>query len=77
MFFFEKKKWWILALISLGCGVLLASISELIQFFIPLRSGTFVDVLVDVSGVAVGLAITVGVLWFIKYLKNRKQHKKK
>ena len=77
MFFFEKKKWWILALISLGCGVLLASISELIQFFIPLRSGTFVDVLVDVSGVAVGLAITVGVLWLIKYLKNRKQHKKK
>ena len=76
MFLYDKKKWWLIALISLGAGILLASVSELIQFFIPLRSGTFVDVLVDSAGVVVGLALVIGVLWLIKYIKIRKQSKK-
>ena len=69
MFFYEKKWYW-LALISLGCGIALASISELIQFFIPLRSGTFIDVLIDLSGVAIGLALVVGILLLIKRFKK-------
>ena len=77
MFLFDKKKWWFIALISLGAGILLASISELIQFFIPLRSGTFVDVLVDSMGVIVGLALVVGILMLIKYIKNIKLNKNK
>ena len=72
MFFYDKKQWWVLALISLGAGIALASISELIQFFIPLRSGTFVDVLIDLSGVTVGLALVVGVLLLIKKIKKNK-----
>ena len=69
MFFYDKK-WYYLALISLGCGIALASISELIQFFIPLRSGTFIDVLIDLSGVAIGLALVVGILLLIKGFKR-------
>lgn len=69
MFFYDKKWYW-LALISLGCGIALASISELIQFFIPLRSGTFIDVLIDLSGVTIGLALVVGILLLIKRFKK-------
>lgn len=76
MFFYEKKWYW-LALISLGCGVALASISELIQFFIPLRSGTFVDVLIDLAGVAVGLVLVVGIILLIKKIKQNKENKQK
>ena len=71
--FFPERKWWITALISLGAGILLASLSETIQFFIPLRSGTFKDVLIDLSGVIPGLVITIGVLFLIKYIKNKKE----
>ena len=69
MFFYDKK-WYFLAVVSLGCGVALASISELIQFFIPLRSGTFIDVLIDLSGVTIGLALVVGILLLIKVFKK-------
>lgn len=65
------KKIWILALISLGAGTLLASISELIQFFIPLRSGTFIDVLIDMAGVTIGLAIIFTITLLIKTKKNK------
>ena len=70
--FLPKMKWWQVALISLGAGILLASVSELIQFFIPLRSGTFVDVLVDLAGVTTGLVITLGLTLLIKSRKNKK-----
>ena len=74
--FFPDRKWWITALISLGAGILLASVSEIIQAFIPLRSGAFLDVLVDLSGVVIALAITVGILLLIKNHKNKKESKK-
>ena len=76
MFLHDKLKWWVIALISLGCGVLLASVSELIQFFIPLRSGTFKDVLVDLSGVVICLGITIGIFLLIRMRKQKKQNKK-
>lgn len=71
--FLPNKKWWLIAIISLGAGILLASISETIQFFIPLRSGTFIDVLIDLSGVIVGLVITLGLTMLIKHSKNKKE----
>ena len=71
--FLPNKKWWLIAIISLEAGILLASISEIIQFFIPLRSGTFVDVLIDLSGVIVGLGITLGLTMLIKHSKNKKE----
>ena len=73
--FLPKMKWWQVALISLGAGLLLASVSELIQAFIPLRSGKFIDVLIDMSGVITGLGITIGVLMLVKYLKKKKETK--
>ena len=74
MFLYNKKlNLWMIVIISFACGLLLASVSELIQYFIPLRSGTFVDVLIDMAGVTVGLGITLGVLFLVKHIKNKKQ----
>lgn len=74
MFLYNKKlNWWMIVIISFACGLLLASVSELIQYFIPLRSGTFVDVLIDMAGVTVGLSITLGILFLVKHIKNKKQ----
>lgn len=73
--FLPKMKWWQLALISLGIGLFIASISELIQFFIPLRSGKFIDVLIDAAGIVTGLAITLGILILVKDHKNKKEKK--
>lgn len=73
MFFYDRKKWWVLALLSLGCGVVLASISELIQFFIPLRNGTFMDVLIDLTGVVGGLTIVLSITLLIKRIKKNKK----
>lgn len=74
--FLPKMKWWQLALISLGIGLFVASISELIQFFIPLRSGKFIDVLIDAAGIVTGLAITLGTLILVKDHKNKKDKSK-
>lgn len=73
MFLYDKKKWWVLALISLGAGILLATVSEFIQFFIPMRSGTVVDALIDIAGVAFGLGITIGIMFLIGYIKRKKK----
>lgn len=74
MFLYNKKlNWWMIVIISFACGLLLASVSELIQYFIPLRSGTFADVLIDMAGVTVGLGITLGILFLVKRIKNKKQ----
>ncbi len=74
--FLPHLKWWQLALISLGIGLFVASISELIQFFIPLRSGKFIDVLIDAAGIVTGLAITLGILILVKDHKNKKDKSK-
>lgn len=74
--FFPKMKLWKIILISLGIGLFIAGLSELIQFFIPLRSGKFVDVLIDLVGVSTGLVLTVGILLLIKSRKNKKEKSK-
>lgn len=73
MFFYEKK-WWFYSSISLGEGLFLAGLSELIQFFVPTRSGSFIDVLIDFAGVAVGAALTfLGIYLVKKIIEKRKQ----
>lgn len=74
--FLPNMKWWQVALISLATGLLIASISELIQFFIPLRSGKFIDVLIDVAGVSTGLTLTLGFTLLIRNNKKKKPQSK-
>ena len=74
--FLPNMKWWQVALISLATGLLIASISELIQFFIPLRSGKFIDVLIDMAGVSTGLTLTLGFTLLIRNNKKKKPQSK-
>lgn len=71
MFFYDKK-WWFYSSISLGEGLFISGLSELIQFFVPSRSGAFLDVLIDFSGVLVGALLTFLGILIAKKIKARK-----
>lgn len=74
MFFYDKK-WWFYSSISLGEGLFIAGLSELIQFFVPSRSGAFLDVLIDFAGVVVGAALTFLGISIVKKIKEKKSQK--
>ena len=50
-------------------GLLLASITELIQYFIPGRSGNFVDIFIDYGGFLLFASIIYIIVYFV--LKNK------
>ena len=68
-YFEDIRKIWILGAISLGTGIFVAGISELIQYFIPSRGGVLLDVGIDSLGYLIGTLVTIGIIcliWFIK-----------
>ncbi len=67
----ENKKLLLTALISLATGLFFAALSEIIQLFVPQRSGSIVDVAIDFSGY---LLVTL-ILLLIVYLYKRKKAK--
>ena len=67
----EGAKKWLIITVSLCLGLCLASISELIQFFIPSRSGSTLDVLVDFAGFLVGAAVTFIAIYFMERRKKK------
>lgn len=71
--FLSSKPWWLYGSISLGEGLFLACLSEFIQWLVPSRSGAFLDILIDLSGVVLGALLTFGVIMLIKYIKNKKK----
>ena len=69
----DDKHIWLFPLLSLGVGVLVAGISELIQYYIPSRSGLFSDVGIDSLGYLLGTLITFGVMILIRFIKKKKE----
>ncbi|HNY74201.1 MAG TPA: VanZ family protein [Bacilli bacterium] len=65
-----KKKWFIV-LVSGLFGITVASVTELIQLFIPLRSGTWIDVGINILGYTIFLALTI--LFGFLILKRRQK----
>lgn len=59
-----------IVLFALPCGFLVACIDETIQRFVPGRGPAFMDVLIDTSGVLVGIG-----LLFLGYTIRKKQAK--
>lgn len=57
-------------LLPLGAGLLFAAGDELLQTFIPGRSGELLDTLLDFSGVAAA----VGLAWLLRRRKERRSH---
>ena len=74
MFLYDKK-WWIYTSISLVEGFVISCISELIQYFIPSRSGAFLDVVIDFSGVCVGFCIGILILLLIIFVNKKAEQK--
>ena len=70
--FFYSKKWWFYSSISLGEGLFISALSELIQFFVPSRSGTFIDILINFAGVLVGALIGFAITLIINRRKKKK-----
>lgn len=69
----KKPNFWFSTLLIILTGAFVASASEMIQVFIPGRVGSFLDVLIDMSGYLLAFAII-----FLTYLvkKLKEEHKK-
>ncbi len=69
----DDKRLWLSVALSLSIGLLAAGASELIQYFVPSRTGSMSDVSIDFIGYLIGTAISFGVMMFIRYFENRKK----
>ena len=69
-YYLNKYKWWYGLIFTLFFGLFLASLTELIQTFVPGRSGQITDVLIDYSGYILGTGIVV-LISFILYKKGK------
>lgn len=56
---------------SLSFGLLLAALTEIIQLFVPHRSGQFSDVLIDFGGYLLGFSLMILIL-FLAFKHNEK-----
>ena len=56
----------------MGCGLLVAASDELLQRFVPARSGELMDVLLDFSGVAAGCLLLAGAAALRRRRKGRR-----
>ena len=74
--FSHEKNFNRLALIWLALPIsfLIALLDEIIQFFVPLRGGSFWDVMLDLSGAFTSIAIFFAVL-ILKYRLRNKEEK--
>ena len=60
MFLYDKK-WYLHSIFALLTGLFMCCLSELIEKFVPSRTGSFIDVLIDFAGVVVGTTIIFAV----------------
>ena len=74
MFLYEKR-WWFYSSIAIGEGLLISSLSELIQYFVPTRTGQFIDVLINFGGSLVGFILAIAGVLLIKLIIKRKKEK--
>ena len=73
--FYPERKWYVYTSMSLGEGLFISGLSELIQFFIPSRSGAWLDVLIDFSGVVVGAALALLGIFIVKKIIAKRRAK--
>ena len=73
--FFIERKWYIYTSMSLGEGLFISILSEMIQHFVPTRTGAFTDVLINFAGVVVGAGLTLLGIYLVKLIKTKKQAK--
>ncbi len=64
---------WVLFFAPLGYSGVIAAMDEYLQTFSPGRAGQLQDVALDVSGAAIGIALSFAVFWLIRYKTTKKQ----
>ena len=67
------KKFKLGAPIALGIGFVTSALSELIQYFVPTRAGTWMDIGIDFAGYFVGVLACYLILLFVIWIKKRKK----
>lgn len=72
---YKLKKKYFIPLISLGFGFFIASLSEFIQYFVPGRGASFIDVLLDTFGYLLGILICLLIYLIIYLIKRYKANK--
>ena len=70
---YHSKKKIINIIIFASIGLILAMLTEIIQLFIPGRSGRAMDVLIDFTGYIIGLIVLWGVYLIFKKIKKHHQ----
>lgn len=76
MLYIKRNKWDLAILINLLQGFFLAMLTEIIQLFVPNRSGLFSDVLIDFSGFMISyLVLTIYIL--VCHNNKKKTHQVK
>ena len=68
-----KQKEWISFGFNVASGLTLATISEIIQHFVPGRNGAILDVGIDMLGYIIGAIATIGTIFLIKYIMSKKR----
>ena len=66
-----SKYYWLI-IISLGFGLFMGSLTEIIQLNVPGRSGQFTDVLIDFGGYLLGFLLILLILFLIIRKQNTK-----
>lgn len=59
--------------ITLGSGLFIAGLSEIIQYYVPQRSGTWMDVGIDFSGYLAGTLICLAIFGLIMLIVKKKK----
>ena len=72
MLYYRTNKQKIDILIYFGIGLLLASLTEFIQIFLPGRYPAIKDILIDMSGYIIGLGCSILFFYVLKKIKNKK-----
>ena len=73
-FYYDKKQKFSFFIIFSGIsGIFLAILSELIQKFVPGRSGEVLDVLIDLAGYFIGLLVIVLIVYLLKRNTTKKE----
>ena len=70
--FLYSKKWWLYSSLSIVEGLFISGISELIQYFVPSRSGVWLDVAINFSGAIIGFVISFLICCLIKIAQKSK-----
>lgn len=76
-FFDDKKRRFLFAICcTLVVSILTAGLSELIQLMVPTRSGTFLDIGIDILGSVIGIILVSAVYWSVYLIKKFIREKK-